>query len=553
MKNIFCYILFVLCSLHVFAQQQLDSIKKENVLVEFSFNPTLTSVFKQKTQPKLNTNYQSKEVKYQINSKRVRSDFNPNSPIVKFIEINRRPLKNYSSYIYGAFGVYANTELVFATTQKLDKKTNFGIRFDHENYQNGIDDTRVNNAHWHNKLVGFFNKKTKSLDWGAQILYDRNSVNWYGLNADILDQSLYDNLDFNQVYNTLKLEGGIAYKDRLVKNIRPEIQVFTDTKKSFEIDVNAKSGLDFFDTELQIQLLNGKFNQDYTNSNELDYSFVNLGAGSAYLYQAKRFNLKLAANVLLNWNVAQNNAKFLFLPCLEMSLPVVKSLMSLTAGVKSDFTQNTYASLVGLNNFVSPTLNILPTYTPLNVFLALQGKVTRSIHYNAEVSYASVENLTLFVHNNETNIFNKAYQLGNSFGVVYTNATVLSIDGDIKINITPQINLGAKGSLKKYEDLTEIQAWNLPNLSIESYVNYKTEKWFGQASVNILSQRKDLVNGNQVTVKGVFDANVTGGYSFNKQFKAHLNLYNLLNNKYNILYNYQVQGLQALVGFSYQF
>lgn len=541
------------------AQEKQEEIEKEDVVVEFSFNPTLSDVFKLKTSPTIKEKFDKKEVSYQINSKEVKSDFKPVIKKASYVNVDEPVSKNYRNYIYGAAGLYGNGELDVFLRPKAVRGYQFGIDLSNYNYQNGIDDDRVDNGKIDSHIGLFLAKKTKDLSWKTNVNYDRSQIHWYGLDPNIVTPALYEDKDVKQVYNSILLGGNIEHKKGIVKSVKPSLQFFSDEYESFEVDFKTKAIFEIpvlksaITTAVDFEYLDGTFDKSYALTNDVNYGFFNLGLAPSYSYQSENFQFSASLGVMLNVNTEVSKTNVLFLPKAVITVPLVENIMILEGGVRSNFSQNSYARLVKENEFVSPTLNIQATHTPIDVFMGLKGKLSKSIKYNTEASYKQIKNKALFRHNNQTTTLDESYQLGNSFYVLYDDIKAIVVKGNIEIAVLKNLNLGALAAFNNYTVDQEAEAWNLPSTVVETYANYKQEKWFAQVGVNIWGDRKDEINGSVFTVDGFLDVNLKGGYNINKRLNAHVNIYNLLHNKYNAFTNYQVQGFQTVAGLSYKF
>ena len=76
------------------------------------------------------------------------------------------------------------------------------------------------------------------------------------------------------------------------------------------------------------------------------------------------------------------------------------------AGIKGDLHQNTYHDFVQANPFVSPTLDIRPSSTPYNVFVGTKGKLSQTIGYDIQGSFAREQDKALFRTQLIKNLFN---------------------------------------------------------------------------------------------------------------------------------------------------
>ncbi|NIJ44101.1 hypothetical protein FHR24_000540 [Wenyingzhuangia heitensis] len=558
MKKQWILIALFLGAVHIYAQTKEDNIKKEDVVVEFSFNPTLTDVFKLKTVPNGQEEFAKQKIEYTINPKQVPSDFVPITKQAAYVNIDDPKPKNYRSYLYGALGLYGNGEIEVMLRPNAVNGYTYGIDFSSYNSQNGIDNERVDNGQWKSNIDLFLAKNNKKYNWKTEANFERNRIHWYGLDAGIPEVD-YQNQDVEQVYNSLTFSGIIDYKNAKVKSLSPSINFFSDGFESSEIDLNVAAVLnksmfkDYIEATVNFEYLNGSFGQTYLDNTNINYSFFNLGVTPSYNYQADNFQLNVALGLFVNSNTEASTSKFWILPSIQADVNLIKDIMILHGGIRSNLDQNSYESLASKNPFIAPSAVIKTTATPVDVFVGLDGKLTKTISYSTEASYKQVKNKALFVHYNSEDTVTQPFQLGNSFAVIYDDVSVFSLKGAIEMMFSKQLTGGVLATVNSYSPDVQAEAWNLPNMTIETYANYTHNKWFGQVGVNIIDGRDDLVEGQPTKLDGFLDLNVKGGYKINKRLNAHVNIYNLLDNNYQSYTNYQVQGFQLVAGLSFKF
>lgn len=544
------------------AQEEQEEIKKEDVVVEFSFNPTLSDVFKLKTSPNEAKSFPKKQISYQINSKGVASDFVPIPKKAKYVSIDKPKPINYHNYIYGAAGFYGNGEFeLLLQPQKKIQDFEYGLSLTSYNAQNGIDNKKVDNGQWKIDLGLFLAKQEKNIDWKANIDFQNNLVHWYGLDSDV-GELIYQDKNVQQSYKNLKLSGVVNYKDAIVKSITPSLQFFSDNYASSEVDVNFVTALnktylaDLVDLDVDFQYLNGSFDQSYNSDDNINYSFLNIGLTPTYTYQSDLFQVNAALGLKLNRDQENSDTNFFILPTLQADVVLLEDIMNLHGGIRSEFTQNSYASLASENPFVSPTLNIETTHVPLDFFMGLSGALSKNMKYGVEGSYKIIKNQALYLHNNqpilETDI-DESFEMGNSFGVVYDDINVFSAKANIEVDFSKYVRAGGDITYNHYNTDTQEKAWNLSGIAMETYANFHNDKWFSQLGINIVDGRYSKIGTEVKKLDGFLDMNLKMGYKINQKLNAHVNLYNMLSNKYQLYTNYGVQGVQAVAGLSYKF
>ncbi len=141
--------------------------------------------------------------------------------------------------------------------------------------------------------------------------------------------------------------------------------------------------------------------------------------------------------------------------------------------------------------------------------------------------------------------------------------TTFSVAGELNIDVNRNFTLGIKGEYFTYDTDEQAEAWNLPDITGSIFMDVQiSEQWFAGASANYVGERRDLqeVTGSLVFVEPVaitldsfFDANAHLGYKINDQLSVFAKVNNMFDQDYQRFSNFQVQGIQALAGATYQF
>ena len=234
------------------------------------------------------------------------------------------------------------------------------------------------------------------------------------------------------------------------------------------------------------------------------------------------------------------------------------------AGIKGDLHQNTYHDFVQANPFVSPTLDIRPSSTPYNVFVGTKGKLSQTIGYDIQGSFAREQDKALFRTNFVSLRIPNNYNRGNSFRVVYDDVDVFTVSGALEADMSQKLSMRLKGALYNYSSDLEPSVWNLPDFEASLFLEYQlSEKLMLAGSVFYLGSRQDTINmedvffseliTSEVKLDAFIDANVQLDYDITNQFSAFVKVNNIANKSYNRWSNYPVQGLQILGGATYKF
>jgi hypothetical protein len=396
--------------------------------------------------------------------------------------------------------------------------------------------------------------------------------NYYGLpESTVFDTSFIDNLDEKQVYKTIYSGGKVDVEDGIFKGATAEVINFSDNYDSNEIRLLAKPTIEFpisseiITSEFMVDIVTGKFQQEYNSISNLKHSFVNLGASPNFEVLRENLTINLGAKIYYSNDLERKINKFFAYPNVSASFKIVDDIFILLAGINGDLIQNTYNSFANENPYISPTLNILQTDKQYNAFVGAKGKLASNIGFNFNVSHSNEKNKPLFIQNQTktdgTITTTESYQAGNSFHVIYDAIKTLNFFGEITIEASKEFNFSTTVNYANYTTTNELEAWNLSPITATISGDFQKNKWFAGAKLFYRGETKDYVipytmpfeNGSIVKNDSYLDLNLSGGYNFTDRLTAFAKINNALGKKYFQFNNYQVQSLQALAGITYKF
>ena len=148
--------------------------------------------------------------------------------------------------------------------------------------------------------------------------------------------------------------------------------------------------------------------------------------------------------------------------------------------------------------------------------------------------------------------------------MVYDNVSTLTFGGRLDFDFNQKINLGVKGTYYSYKTTFEEEAWNLPNIDVAAFLDYKiNDKFTAGASLFFVGERKDeltiystrfpITDSEIINLDAYIDLNAYVDYQINNQFSAYFKVLNVVANQYEKWQNTPVQGFQILVGATYKF
>lgn len=542
-----------------------DSIATQVVNIVKPYTPKISDAFKMKQTPSLErTETTQKPVTYTIFSIPVASTFTP----AKSNSVRLRPSKKeklFQNYAILGLGNYGTALGNVFLNHKLGRGENLGVSIEHYSSQGGIDRLQLDDDFSNSSVQVNYAKRLKTLVWNSDVSYKRLAVNWYGIPFEAIGS-----IDPKQVYSTIKLGSDVQFTEGVFQSAKLQLQRFSDTYDSQEYHLKAASNIQInifenpINTLLKVDYLKGEFSKNYATSQAQTYGNIQFSLAPTYQYLKDDLAVSVGFKVYYAMDSEQNKNDFYIYPNIEVSYAVVNSLVVAYAGIKGDLHQNTYHDFVQANPFVSPTLDIRPSSTPYNVFVGTKGKLSQTIGYDIQGSFAREQDKALFRTNFVSLRIPNNYNRGNSFRVVYDDVDVITVSGALEADMSQKLSMRLKGALYNYSSDLEPSVWNLPDFEASLFLEYQlSEKLMLAGSVFYLGSRQDTINmedvffsefiTSEVKLDTFIDANVQLDYDITNQFSAFVKVNNIANKSYNRWSNYPVQGLQILGGATYKF
>ena len=542
-----------------------DSIATQVVNIVKPYTPKISDAFKMKQTPSLErTETTQKPVTYTIFSIPVASTFTPAKSNSVRLRLSKKE-KLFQNYAILGLGNYGTALGNVFLNHKLGRGENLGASIEHYSSQGGIDGLQLDDNFSNSSVQVNYAKRLKTLVWNSDVSYKQLAVNWYGIPFEAIEP-----IDPKQVYSTVKLGSDIQFTEGVFQSAKLQLQRFSDTYDSQEYHLKAASNIQInifenpINTLLKVDYLKGEFSKNYATSQAQTYGNIQFSLAPTYQYLKGDLSVSVGFKAYYAMDSEQNKNDFYIYPNIEVSYAVVNSLVVAYAGIKGDLHQNTYHDFVQANPFVSPTLDIRPSSTPYNVFVGTKGKLSQTIGYDIQGSFAREQDKALFRTNFVSLRIPNNYNRGNSFRVVYDDVDVFTVSGALEADMSQKLSMRLKGALYNYSSDLEPSVWNLPDFEASLFLEYQlSEKLMLAGSVFYLGSRQDTINmedvffseliTSEVKLDAFIDANVQLDYDITNQFSAFVKVNNIANKSYNRWSNYAVQGLQILGGATYKF
>lgn len=564
------FLLLLISSLAFSQKKKKDRIATEEINVVKPFSPTVSEAFKINSEPEIDSIDigGKKDINYTINSIPVASTFTPAKGKAKTLK--RVPKERfYNNYISAGYGNYSTPIFDIFAHSNSSNYNDFGGFLKYHSSGGGIDGLVLDDDFKDLDMDLYYKQSERMFDWNIKGGLDYLSTNWYGL-SDLIDYSAstINSIVERQSYTNIYLSGEIEFFDSLIHSGGLSFNRFTDKYKSGENHLDIHSIIDFpigqelMYSEISFELLNGKFENDYFQTENLSYTYFNIGFSPNF--EVLRENLTLNLGARLYYSITNNfdGSKFYFYPNITASYNISEEALIAYAGVIGDLQQNSYENFVNENPFVSPTLYIQRTDQQYNAYAGIKGLLNSKIRFNLKAAYISEKDKPLYKLNpsltDGTNAVNEGYEAGNSFQVVYDDVNTIYFNAEIIFDLWKEFKFGGNLDFNSYSLKNEEHAWNLPLMKATLLAKYTRKKWSAGADLFFSSDRKDELSiipdtNIRVTNAAYFDMNLNGIYTIDDKFDVFVNVNNILSSNYEVYTNFKVQGLQVFGGVKYKF
>ena len=581
-KTIFLLVLGLGAS-QVYAQEEEEKEEKQDLGTEVvnvvkPYTPTISDAFKVKATPKLNdsVNTAKKKVTYSIFSVPVASTFTPAKG--RAAAVKKAPkLKLYDNYATLGFGSFTSVLAEFYSNFQISRTEDFGVFLNHNSSQGGIDNVIVDDFFYDTRLNLNYGARERDFSWRTDLDIQHQVFNWYGISPTIVDIGpadapiLTEDFDVTHSYITGAINGSIAFKDGIFKEGKGTVRYLSDSESSNELRAIVKPTVEFpiagenITTAFSVDYVNGSFANDFDmNLEETNHSILNVGINPSLVILRDDLTVNLGVAGFVSLDSENSDTDFFVYPRITASYRVVGDYFIAYGGLEGNLKQNSYYDFVQENPFVAPSLAITPTDQQYDGYLGMKGKLSNNVSYNLRANYSAESNKALFVFNPAQVSSPVAFLNGNSFSIVYDDVETLGVFGELNFDVNSNFKMKINGQYNSYTTDNQAEAWNLPELRASVFADYQiTQQWFAGINLFFVGERQDLLFSNDptdilaqpqiTTLDSYLDANAHVGYRFNDRLSAFGRVNNILNSDYQKWLNYEVQGLQGMVGATYKF
>lgn len=556
-KSLSISLLIVISFVFVISQRVLGQTHNEHVTVEGAYRPSIRNFDKISIKPETQTSaFEAPDTEIILFDRK----FNVVSEL-ESISPQRVPSMNgdkiTNNFLMVGLGTRLSPIFLYKNHSKIADNTQLGVGVKHfsswTDVKNYAPSSFMNNKFDINMINDFGNHDLKTT-----IDYQYDLYHYYGFKPDLFPELNFSKSDIAQTYQSVGFETQLTSSKTDLRYIQHQVGLkynyLFDKHQSKEhevnLDVRLASVFDWFDFGGSQTIGLDVSGNYYRNSDSIRNSNCALIGALPYLkLQGDFYQLKLGVQFSYK---TDDDPKFWLYPVINGSLFVFDKKLEFYAGIEGGMKRITYSSLIDDNPFISSA--ILPLEFQNTVF-GFEGGVRTSAIKNVDlhfgVRYDDNKLMPYFVTDS-------SLLLENQFVVIYDDTKEFHFLFDFIWRATQKYGVEAAFRYNQYITDQQTKAWNKPNYELKLDVYYKPVSKI-KLDLMLLSYGKRFAPTyiqNQETIHTIspfYDLQFGVEYEINDNFSVFLQGTNLLNDKYELFYNYPVQGIQVFGGMKVRF
>jgi hypothetical protein len=228
-------------------------------------------------------------------------------------------------------------------------------------------------------------------------------------------------------------------------------------------------------------------------------------------------------------------------------------------GITGSYTINSMSEMMFENRYLFPDTRVEDTYTPIDLYAGVKVRPMEGLLLDAFIDYRKIENQYFFV--------NKSYQLvhsttgipqadstiySNRFDVVYSAASLLRAGLRVNYRYKNTFNVQLKTVHNQWNVASELYAWHKPEWESDLTSEFSLSKDFHVMASLLCESASHAKLGNLVmSLNPKVDLNLGATYSLSRYWSTFIKINNILNSHYEDLLGYHVQGINGLIGMTF--
>ncbi|GAA4469228.1 hypothetical protein GCM10023093_28290 [Nemorincola caseinilytica] len=378
-------------------------------------------------------------------------------------------------------------------------------------------------------------------DWHAGLSAAHNRYSYYGYDHMLYN---YEQEDVRQAYTSVRISAGMDNN----KDTSSELSYAPDISASYYA---ARHNTSEISAMLHVPVtykLNKSLGLHIDLSGAVaSYKADTITTPNNYVIAAPGLKLNtknFSGHALVGFGLGKGSNGYI-LPDLQATLELPNLSAWVTGGWKASLRQNTYEQLTTENPYMASLYPVVQTRRD-EIFLQVQGGGGDHFAYSAKASWWNYAGLPTFLNDTGDQ---------KTFRLIYQDVQAISAQVSGRYFVARHWSAGLTAELFSFYSSTDLHVWHEPTTRITADVTYDVTKKLhtslGFCFLGGIHARDAQYNA--IVLNPVTDLNINGEYQILPRLSAFLQVNNLLNNKYQRWYGYQVYGINIYGGLRLKF
>ena len=460
------------------------------------------------------------------------------------------------NFLMAGLGTRISPVFLYRHNSNLTKNLGLGVGIKHFSSWLGIKDYApsgfMNNAF----NIGLTSSKYKDVQLGGNVYYKNDMYHYYGVNLTEhpLTEQEIEQLCPRQTYNTIGAHFGVIPTSTRVGELSHKFDL--DYSYTFNNTYASEhyAGLGYGIAYNQNWWGNKNHPQRIGMDLSLQYGGLVMNEGSSLnhrillktnpFFEMKDEFYRLHLGFRFDFGINGEDKHLCIRPDLSGSLFVLNKKLEFYAGLNGGFKMLTFSQIIEENPFMGH-------WTPLlfqNVKLGFDGGVRTNImevvDLHLGVRYRRVENDPLYIPYDD-----------NTFMMAYDETQTVSVLVDTRVKLRNSLTADLGFVYNNCSPTVAEYAWYRPTTEGKLKLTYDANENLALNTTFLYQGGRYAkpYNGSAFKLKDVFDLGLGADYHINEQLSVFARLDNLLNQKYQLFYDYPVTGIEFFAGMKMSF
>ena len=460
------------------------------------------------------------------------------------------------NFLMAGLGTRISPVFLYKHNSNLTKNLGLGVGIKHFSSWLGIKDYApsgfMNNAF----DIGLTSSKYKDVQLGGNVYYKNDMYHYYGVNLTEhpLSEQEIEQLCPRQTYNTIGAHFGVIPTSTRVGELNHKLDL--DYSYTFNNTYASEhyAGLGYGLAYNQNWWGNKNHPQRIGMDLSFQYGGLVMNEGSSLnhrillktnpFFEMKDEFYRLHLGFRFDFGINGEDKHLCIRPDLSGSLFVLNKKLEFYAGLNGGFKMLTFSQIIEENPFIGH-------WTPLlfqNVKLGFDGGVRTNImevvDLHLGVRYRRVENDPLYIPYDD-----------NTFMMAYDETQTVSVLVDTRVKLRNSLTADLGFVYNNCSPTVAECAWYRPTTEGKLKLTYDANENLAFCTTFLYQGGRYAkpYNGSAFKLKDVFDLGLGADYHINEQLSVFARLDNLLNQKYQLFYDYPVTGIEFFAGMKMSF